>query len=146
MQVVIALPNVPNAHVAGFLKDLRNEFRLLIIVFVALIVMLKLTYNKEGVTEVLRASASLFWLFIMPGYFLTLYWRERLGFLERTALGSVAAFAVIGITSYYLGLAGLRLQNQTVLLPLAVIALSFAACLKSWVRKNLQMQQQLKQQ
>ena len=113
----------------------------MIAAFAVVGVVMKIAYSKEGFADVLRVSASLFWLFIMPGYFLTLYWKESLGFLERTVFGSIAAIAVVGITSYYVGLVGLKLQNQTILLPLAIIVFSFATCLKSWARKNLQKQQ-----
>ncbi|MEK6837330.1 MAG: hypothetical protein AABX69_01650 [Nanoarchaeota archaeon] len=137
---------MPNNSLLRYLNELRNELKLLVIVFAVVAAVVKIAYSKEGIVDVLRVSASLFWLFIVPGYFLTLYWKESLGFMERTVLGSVAAIAIVGITSYYLGLAGLKLQNQTILLPLAITAFSLAACLKSWERKNRRHQQQPGQQ
>ena len=130
----------PNNTPIRYLNELRSELKSLIAAFAVVAVLMKIAYNNEDITDVLRVSAALCWLFIMPGYFLTLYWKESLGFLERIVIGSIAAIAVVGITSYYLGLVGLMLQNQTILLPLAITALSFAACLKSWARKNLQKQ------
>ena len=132
---------MPNNTVIRYVSELRSEFKSLIGTFVVVAAVLKIAYNNEGMADVLRVSASLFWLFIMPGYFLTLYWKESLGFLERIIMGSIAAIAVVGIISYYLGLVGLKLQNQTILLPLAIIVFSFATCLKSWARKNPQKQQ-----
>ncbi len=137
MQVVIALPN----KFARYFNQVRNELKLLILAFVIVAAVIRIAYNKESTTEVLRVSTSLFWLFIIPGYLMTLYWKENIKFIERVVVGSIAALAVVGITSYYLGLVGLKLQNQTILLPLAIIAFSFAACLKAWERKNRQKQQ-----
>lgn len=119
------------------LNEIRKELKLLVAVFAAVAVAMKVAYSNEGIMEVLRTSASLFWLFVLPGYFMTLYWKDKLGFIERTVMGSTAAMAVVGITSYYLGIAGLKLQSQTVLLPAAIIAVSFAAC----ARKSRQRQQ-----
>ena len=122
---------------SGFAKELKT----IAIFFVAAVIIMKIAYYKEGIVEVIRVSASLFWLFVIPGYAMTLYWKEYLGFIERAIVGTVAAISISSITSYYLGLLGLKLQNQTILLPLAIIVLSFAACLKLWARKNLQKQQ-----
>lgn len=133
---------MPNNRIFGYVSELKGELKLLVAVFAVVAAVMKIAYVNEGIADVLRVSASLFWLFIVPGYFLTLYWKESLGFVERTVFGSVAAIAVVGITSYYLGLIGLKLQSQTTLLPLAITALSFAACLKSWARKNPQQQRQ----
>lgn len=125
---------------------LINELKLLAIAFVIIAAVMKLAYGNEGFSTVFRTTTALYWLFVIPGYALTLHWKNSLGFLERTIAGTVAAMAIIGVTSYYLGLAGLKLQNQTIVLPAAIIAVSLAIYLKSLEGKKQQPQQAQKLQ
>lgn len=119
------------------MSGLKKELRLIAAAFAAFIVILKIAYYKESLFEVVRTTTSLFWLFVLPGYGLTLYWLGKISFIERIILGAVAAMAVNGILSYYLGLAGLKLQNQTLILPAAVIVISVAFAAKPFSKKGL---------
>lgn len=112
------------------IKIVKKEMKFVAAVFVAAVVILKIAYYKESILEVVRTAAALFWLFALPGYALMLYWSGKLGFLERIVLGTAAAMALSGIAGYYLGLAGLKLQHQTLILPAAVIMISFALAAK----------------
>ena len=120
------------------IDELRNELKLLAAAFVAVIIILKIAYYKESLLVVVRTAAALFWLFMLPGYAMMLYWREKLGFTERVVAGTVAAMALNGIASYYLGLIGLKLQNQTLILPAAVVIVSFAFSLRFSGQKTQQ--------
>ena len=120
---------------------LINELKLLAVVFAAIAIVIKLAYGNEGFGSVFRTTAALYWLFVIPGYAMMLHWRNSLGFLERAIAGTVAAMAVIGVTSYYLGLAGLKLQNQTIIVPAVITAVSFAIYLKSLAGKSQRQQQ-----
>ena len=137
-------PDIRSAK--GFFAEIKNELLLLIAVFGFMVIAVKIAYYKESLVVVIRAAASLFWILVLPGYALTLYWRQKIGFIERTIIGAVAAMALTGIISYYLGLAGLKLQNQTALLPLAIIAVSFLAWLKSRAGKGQRQLQEQKRQ
>ena len=143
MWAVIALSNSSKRSAKAFFAELKNELILLLLALATMIVIFKIAYYKENFIVVARASASLFWLFILPGYSIMLYWKQKLGFTERIVIGTAAAMAVAGLASYYLGLAGLKLQNQTFLLPFAIIVISCAAALLSWERKG---QEQLQEQ
>src|SRR3989338_5664716 len=103
-----------------------KELKYISIVFVLVFIALKMAFYKESLLVVLRASVSLFWLFVLPGYFLMLYWREKLQFLERLIIGIALAAAAIGIVSYYLGLAGLHIKYHAVLLPTLLIVVGIA--------------------
>ncbi len=113
------------------ISKLAGELKTIVIFFVAAVIIMKIAYYKENLPEVIRATASIFWLFALPGYAMTLYWKGRLGLIERLAAGTVAALAIISIASYYLGISGLKIQNQTIILPAAVIAVSLFFYLKS---------------
>lgn len=112
------------------LKALRKELPYLAAIFLALALVLKIAYYREGFVEVAKTAFSVYWLFVLPGYAMTFYWRASMHFLERVVVGTIAAMGLIGIISYYLGLMGLKIGGQVFILPLLVAAASFAACLK----------------
>lgn len=121
---------------------MRKELKLLAITFAAIAIILKIAYYAENAAVAVRTAASLYWLFAIPGYAIMLNWKRQLGFLERVAIGSIAAMAITGITSYYLGIAGLKLQNQTIILPAAIIAVSVAAAARFSALPKTQPKQQ----
>ena len=100
---------------------LKKEITFLCIIFLALAIILKIVYLKEDLIVVLRMTFSLFWLFLLPGYFLMSYWNNKLDFTERIIIGSGLSAAIIGIFSYYLGLLGLDMKYHAILLPLGLI-------------------------
>ncbi|MBI2144949.1 hypothetical protein HYU18_01365 [Candidatus Woesearchaeota archaeon] len=119
----------------------KDELKWLAAGLVLLIALLKIAYYRESIAIAARTAASIYWLLVIPGYAIMLHWKDNIGFLERTAIGTMAAMAITGIASYYLGLAGLKLQNQTLLLPAAIIAASaFGA--KILARKKTQQPRQ----
>ena len=107
-------------------------------IVIAVAIILKIAYYRESLFVVVRTAVALFWLFVLPGYAITLYWIEKLSFMERIAAGTVAAMALNGIASYYLGIIGLKLHNQTLILPAAVILISFAVAVKFRGQKGQQ--------
>ena len=94
------------------------------------LILFKIAFFKEDLLVLLRTVLSLFWLFALPGYFMMLYWKEKLEFIERFIIGTALAAGIVGIFSYYLGLVGLNVKYHTVLLPLIIILLGFAAAWK----------------
>lgn len=107
----------------------KELFYILILFFIALIIF-KIAFSKENLIVLLRNVFSLFWLFVLPGYFIMLYWKEKLEFLERLIVGVVLAAAVIGISSYYLGLIGINIKYHIVLLPSILIISGILLMLK----------------
>ena len=99
----------------------KKELIYLGIVFLALFVILKVVFFKESFVVLARYAISLFWLFILPGYFAMLYWREKIEFMERIVIGFAVSAAVIGVFSYYIGLIGLNIKYHTFLLPMILI-------------------------
>ena len=99
----------------------KKELQYIGILFLVALVMFKIVFFKENIIVLFRMVLSLFWLFVLPGYFLMLYWREKLEFIERFIIGIALAAAIIGIFSYYLGLIGLNIKYHTIVLPLILI-------------------------
>lgn len=86
------------------------------------VILLTIVFYTESLNNILKISTAIFWLFILPGYCITIMWRKENRFLERFTISIPISTAVLGITSYYLGLAGLNLKTQAWLLPAVIIA------------------------
>jgi len=99
-----------------------NELKYIGILFLLSLVIFKFAFFKEAIPVVFRMVLGLLWLFALPGYFLMLYWSDKLELVERLIIGIVIAAAINGIASYYLGLIGLNIGYSTILLPLVMIA------------------------
>ena len=91
------------------------------ILFLVILIIFKIIYFRDDFIVLLRFAASLFWLFAVPGYCLMLYWNENLDFTERIIIGIAVSAAVIGISSYYIGLLGLNLKYHGIILPFVLI-------------------------
>ena len=102
-------------------NKLKKELQYIGLLFLIVLIMFKIIFFKENFIVLLRLFFSLFWLFVLPGYFLMFYWKEKLEFVERFIIGIALSVAIIGILSYYLGLLGLHIKFQTVILPLVLI-------------------------
>ncbi len=108
-----------NKQVFDFLK--KELIYLLAILAVAFIAF-KIAFYRENIFVVARTVIAFFWLFVLPGYSLMLYWSEKLQFIERFVIGILLSSAIIGIFSYYFGILELNIKYHTFLLPLILIA------------------------
>lgn len=104
-------------------KEIFNlkELKYIGFLFIIVLIIFKIAFYKENLVVLFRNVLSLFWLFALPGYFIMLYWKEQLGFVERFVIGVAIAAAIIGIFSYYIGLIGLNIKYHAVVLPLILI-------------------------
>jgi len=97
---------------------IKKEAVYLLCLFLVGIVIFKILFYKENLFVVVRTVFALFWLFILPGFSIMCYWHEKLGFLERAFAGALMNAAIMGITSYYIGLLGLNIKYHGIILPL----------------------------
>ena len=104
-------------------EKLKKELVNLGILLILFILIFKIVYFKESLFIVFRTVLSIFWLFVLPGYFIMFYWHEKLRFTERLIIGIAFSAAIIGIFSYYLGLIGLNIKYHGILLPIILILL-----------------------
>ncbi|MFH0979310.1 MAG: hypothetical protein V1837_08505 [Candidatus Woesearchaeota archaeon] len=101
----------------------RKEISVLATLFIVLFIIAKIVFFLENFFVVLRLVASLFWLFVLPGYAIMLYWNESLDLPKRLLLGFALSAAVLGISSYYLGILGLHIRYHLFVIPTAMIIL-----------------------
>ena len=59
-----------------------------------------------------------------------LYWEDKLSFTERLVIGVGVSAALIGISSYYLGITGLNIKYHTFILPTAFILIGIVISLR----------------
>ena len=109
---------------------MKKEMKYIGILFLLFLIIFKIAFYKENFIVLTRNVLSLFWLFVLPGYFIMLYWNEKLEFLERFIIGIISSAAAIGISSYYTGLIGLNIKYHAVLLPLILSSISIVINLK----------------
>ena len=99
-------------------SKIKNELVYLLIILVISIIALKIIFFKEDLLVVLRLTLSFFFVFIIPGFSIMLYWEDKLSFTERLVIGVGVSAALIGISSYYLGIIGLNIKYHTFILPI----------------------------
>ena len=119
--------NALNKELAGKLK---KESVHLITLFFTFIIIFKLLFAKESFGLIISYVFFFFWLFILPGFSLMYYWHEELDFIERLIIGTCLGLAITGIVGYNLGLIGIKMQLQGIILPLLCLALASFLILK----------------
>ena len=112
------------------IDKINKELVYLLIAFLISIVIFKAVFYKESFLNVLKMVASLFWLFLLPGYSIMLYWDEKLDFLERLIVGIALGIALVGTLSYYIGLIGLNIKFHAIILPLLLILIGVVLSLR----------------
>jgi len=100
---------------------IKKDIKYLALIFLSAVIIFKIVFFNDSLIVLLRSVLSLFWLFALPGYFLTLYWNGKLSFTERFVIGIALSAVIIGVFSYYLGLMGLNIKYHTILLPSILI-------------------------
>ena len=110
-------------------NSIKEESRYIGMLFLAALIIFKIVYFKENFAVLLKITASLFWIFVIPGYFAMLYWKEKLEFAERFVIGVLVSAAIIGIFSYYFGLIGLNMKYHAFVLPILIIITGLAAAM-----------------
>ena len=100
---------------------LKKELAYIGILYLLMLMIFKIVFFNENLIVAVKMTLALFWLFVVPGYSLMLYWKEKLDFIERLIVGIALAGGVNGIASYYLGLAGLHIKHHVFLLPVLVM-------------------------
>ncbi len=101
------------------LAQIKQELKWLAIGYIALSIIIFIAFQKSSIIEILRTTASLYWMFVLPGYTLSLCSKQ--GFVDRLIIGVSVQAAVFGLASYYAGLAGWHIATHGIVLPLISI-------------------------
>lgn len=109
---------------------IKKELVYIGLMFILVLIIFKIAFYSDNWSVLLRNVLSLFWLFVLPGYSLMIYWIEKLEFIERVIIGTILSAGIIGILSYYVGLIGLNIKYHTLLLPLILILMGLVVMIK----------------
>ena len=118
------------------LSEMKKEALKFGIAFAAAALVFQAVFYKESPLVVIRTIAAFFWTFALPGFAIMLYWRERLDFLERFVIGIAVGFAAVATFGYNLGLVGLHMKYQWLVIPALVTAAGVAAALMKKKKKE----------
>src|SRR3989344_2798359 len=97
-------------------QQLKTEFAIITGIFLLSFIAFKIAFMPESAFVILKAVFAFFWIFILPGYFIMLYWLDELKLHERMIIGIAASASAIGLSSYYLGVLGLHIKHHVILL------------------------------
>lgn len=111
-----------------------NEIKKLGIIVVILLVTLKIIFIESSIVTTTLTGIGYLWTMILPGYAIMYYWRGKISFGERVLIGSVLGMAILGITSYYIGLIGINIKYHAIIIPLIVFITAFI--INGKIRKN----------
>jgi len=118
-------------------REVKRELVILAALSVAFAVIFRIIYYRESTLTVIRTLAAVFWLFIIPGYAVMLNWKKELGLAERIVVGSALSAGMVGIISYYTGVAGIQISVHWLLIPIILIILGIGwAMLKNNVQEK----------
>ena len=111
---------------------IKNELKYTGLLILLALIIFKIAFYKENLIIVIRTVLSLFWLFVIPGYFIMLYWKENLGFIERIIIGIALSASVVGIFSYYHGIIGLNIKFHAIIFPILLILIGLTINLRKF--------------
>ncbi len=105
---------------------IKSEAKNILIFLVLFFIFWKIIYYKESVFVILKLTLAHFYLFIMPGYLLMLYFYEKLNFVYRLILGICLGYAIQNFLVYYINiLFDIKFQLFYKYTPIIIIVLSF---------------------
>ena len=102
----------------------KRESAIILVLFVILLILAKILFYKESFLVVLRTVFALFWLFILPGYAVLLYWSKELELVERFIIAFLVGAGLIGAFGYYIGIMGINMK-YAVYFPIIPIVLGY---------------------
>jgi|TARA_B100001971_G_C18254668_1_gene581028 hypothetical protein len=100
------------------MSKIKEELVYVGILLVVTIIIFKIAFHNDNLMITSRMALAFFWMFVIPGFFMMYHWHEKLKFTERFIIGIVLSAAMIGISSYYLGILGVHIQYHGIILPL----------------------------
>ena len=115
------------------LNKIKQDWLGILAGIIIIAVVLKVLFSLASFMTIAKLVGGVLWLFVLPGYCITLPWQKELELKERVVVGMLAAAGLFAIMSYYLGLAGPHISMHTWLFPPIVVAV---AVVLLWYKRN----------
>lgn len=106
-------------------EKIKNEFIIIAVLFIVVIVIFKILFYKENIPIILRTVASVFWMFVLPGFSLMYYWEEKLDFIERFIIGIILSAAIFSVIGYNLAFFGFNIKYHIITIPVLCLIAGF---------------------
>lgn len=108
-------------------EKVRKDVPTFLKYFVIFSIIFCLVFREESLLVNFRTLLSIFWLFYLPGYFLTLRLSNKFSLLERAIFGSMIAIAFTIFLNYFLGIAHVHIIYQIFIIPTILIGIGLYA-------------------
>lgn len=106
-----------------------DELKKIGLSFVVAVIILRILFFDEEWIRLLKTALLVYYVFVLPGIGIT-YLFKGLSFIERLAASVAINAAVVGIVSYYLGLAGVHIKYSAIILPPLLMLVSAAMLIR----------------
>lgn len=97
-------------------KKIIGDLKLLGMGFLAALLIYALIFFNEAAANVILLITGIYWLLVLPAFGIT-YLIEEMDFLERHIISIPLSSALVGISSYYLGILGMPPAESLVYAP-----------------------------
>ncbi len=95
------------------------------ITFVISLALFAFTFSND-LSRAIRITIILYWLYVLPGFSILMYFRESIGFIERFVAGSILGGILMGVFGYFIGLIfKINIIYYPYFLPPMIIAAGF---------------------
>jgi len=85
---------------------------------------MKIAFYNENFFVIIKTVMSFFWLFVLPGIFVSYIFLHNINSFERFAISFAIGAAILGIMGYYLGIAELHTRYHGILIPILTMTVS----------------------
>ena len=110
-------------HKPAEIKSVEQELIIIAAIIIGLGILIGIAFYESGILTIVKTTLALAWLFLLPGYMIMLRWHNDLPLGTRLVIGIGFSTAILGIASYYAGLAGWNAQTHGFIIPAVIIAL-----------------------
>lgn len=106
------------------IQQVKKESIKIGILFLVFLIVFKIFFTKSSFILVFRTVFSIFWLSLIPGFYLMYCWYDKIDFIERLIIGTILGFAISGVFGYNLGFLGIKVNIQVFLVPIVCLAIA----------------------
>lgn len=107
-------------------NELKKEIKTIGMIFVIAYVFFQIHYFKESPINVLRLVFAHFYLFILPGYSLMLYYFNKIQFAYRFFIGLMLGYGTVSMLSYFITLIfHINLKEYYLFVPIALVFIGY---------------------
>jgi uncharacterized membrane protein len=111
------------------------EWQKIALSFAIITLILRTIFFNQDFLVLLKAVSSIYWVLILPGIGLT-YLLHDMNLIERFAISVAISAALVGVSSYYLGLFGVHIRYSAIFVPLIFTVISIVLMYKQSEKIN----------